>query len=292
VYFEYDKEKSFTILFTHGNAEDIGELRDWMSTLSIELKANICAYDYRGYGLNKPYGECSERDCYEDIYACYYWLLEEKHIPKKKIILVGRSLGTGPTVHMGAELFKKNKNKLPLPFGGMILQSPLTSAVRVVSNYLTIFPATDMFQNIDKIDKVRVPVFIIHGDVDSVVPYGHGVKMNESVLQQYRRDMWTVKDCGHNDIETKNIKEYIKKLRTYLASLDKDGVNEVKVEKSNGEVKKRDSLEKEKKKIVDSEPFDLPEAKVDQDFDKKSNTIPAIGQMHTTVPLFLQKTAT
>jgi len=232
VYFEYDKEKSYTILFTHGNAEDIGELRDWMSTLSIEIKANICAYDYRGYGLNKPYGECSERDCYDDIYACYYWLIEEKNIPKEKIVLFGRSLGTGPTVHMGAELFKKNKhNKSHQPFGGMILQSPLTSAVRVVSNYLTIFPATDMFQNVDKIDKVKVPVFIIHGDVDSVVPYSHGVKMQETVQQQYRRDMWTVKDCGHNDIETRNIKEYIKRLRAFLVSLDKDGVSEIKEKK-------------------------------------------------------------
>jgi len=281
VYFEYDKRNN-TLLFTHGNAEDIGELRDWMSTLSKELKVNICAYDYRGYGLNGPYGECSERDCYDDIYACYYWLIEEKKIPKEKIILFGRSLGTGPTVHMGAELCKKNKNKLPQPFGGMILQSPLTSAVRVVSNYLSILPATDMFQNIDKIDKVRVPVFIIHGDVDTVVPHAHGLKMYDTISQRYRRDMWSVKDCGHNDIEAKNIKEYVEKLRAYIASLDNDEVKPP----VNGELKKQDSLEKDKTKV--EEPLEV--TTVVQD-DKKNFTTPAIGQMHTTVPLFLQKTS-
>jgi len=104
----------------------------------------------------------------------------------------------------------------------MILQSPLTSAVRVVSNYLSMIPATDMFQNINKIDKVRVPVFVIHGNVDQVVPYLHGEKIFELTQEMYKHDFWTVKDCGHNDIESRNTTEYIGKLRDFVQRLKID----------------------------------------------------------------------
>jgi len=52
-------------------------------------------------------------------------------------------------------------------------------------------------------------------------------------------------------------------------------------------LKKQDSLEKDKTKV--EEPLEV--TTVVQDDKKKNFTTPAIGQMHTTVPLFLQKTS-
>ena len=39
---------SVTILFSHGNAEDLGMIYDWFSDLARVLKCNIMAYDYTG----------------------------------------------------------------------------------------------------------------------------------------------------------------------------------------------------------------------------------------------------
>lgn len=37
-----------TILFSHGNAEDLGMIYDWFSDLARVLRCNIMAYDYTG----------------------------------------------------------------------------------------------------------------------------------------------------------------------------------------------------------------------------------------------------
>ena len=48
---EYPGVKT-TILYSHGNAEDIGQLKKWMVYLSKMLKCNTMAYDYQGYGCS------------------------------------------------------------------------------------------------------------------------------------------------------------------------------------------------------------------------------------------------
>jgi pimeloyl-ACP methyl ester carboxylesterase len=39
-----------TILFSHGNAEDLNTCFQWLRRLSRELNVNMIAYDYPGYG--------------------------------------------------------------------------------------------------------------------------------------------------------------------------------------------------------------------------------------------------
>ena len=76
---------------------------------------------------------------------------------------MGRCLGTGPST----DLASRN------PVRGLILQSPIMSAIRVVMKSWTTLPF-DIFANCDKIHKVNSPVFIMHGKLDNVVPFEHG----------------------------------------------------------------------------------------------------------------------
>jgi len=41
-----------TLLFSHGNAEDLGMLYHRMKDLARALKVNVMAYEYSGYGLS------------------------------------------------------------------------------------------------------------------------------------------------------------------------------------------------------------------------------------------------
>jgi pimeloyl-ACP methyl ester carboxylesterase len=113
--FYIDRRSPVTILFSHGNAEDLGMIYEWFCEFSKELQVNIFAYDYEGYG--KASGVPNEQSCYDDIDAAYSFLTDVLHHPPENIVLYGRSLGSGPSSYL-AERLKKEGKKI----GGIMLQ--------------------------------------------------------------------------------------------------------------------------------------------------------------------------
>ena len=150
-----------TILFSHGNAEDLGMIYDWFNDLARVLRVNIMAYDYTGYG--KSNGTASEDNCYNDIDAAYKYLTEVRRIQPEQIVLYGRSLGSGPSCYLASKTATCGRS-----VGGVILQSPLLSAYRVAFNFRFTMIG-DRFPNIDYAPSIACPVFIIHGTQDEVV---------------------------------------------------------------------------------------------------------------------------
>lgn len=202
-----------TIIYTHGNAEDLGNLVEYLQMLSDHLNVNILGYDYQGYGYNGTIGDCSENACYEDIYCIYQFLIEHRGISSEQIILYGRSIGSGPSIHLAAELCK-SKSKRPL--GGVILQSGFKSVVSVLSPSLTWVPFMDIFTNSTKISDIKVPIFIIHGELDYIVPFEHSVELLS--LTQYPTHWW-ISDAGHNDIESRYKDELLIRLGNFIGTL-------------------------------------------------------------------------
>ena len=92
----------YTLLFSHGNAEDLG---DAISFLQMFRQAGfaVFSYDYRGYGTST--GRPTERGVYEDEAAAYRYLTETLHVPPDRVIAMGRSVGSAPAIHIAA-----NKN--------------------------------------------------------------------------------------------------------------------------------------------------------------------------------------
>lgn len=80
----------------------------------------------------------------------------------------------------------------------------------------------DIYPNIERIKKVKCPVMVIHGRLDEEVEVGHGVSLHQAVPEQFQREPWWVSDRGHNDITEGpgKLAEYIRRLRTFLLSLD------------------------------------------------------------------------
>lgn len=113
--FYIDQRAKVTLLFSHGNAEDLGTIYDWFVIFSSRLKVNVFAYDYEGYG--KSTGFPSEQACYDDIEAAYTYLTRSMHVPAENIILYGRSLGSGPSLYLAEKLAQQQ-----VRIGGVILQ--------------------------------------------------------------------------------------------------------------------------------------------------------------------------
>jgi len=71
----------------------------WRSEVAKDLKCNLCAYDYTGYGHSS--GRPSVADTIADVDTVYAWL-QRRGVQPQDIILYGQSLGSGPTLDLAA----------------------------------------------------------------------------------------------------------------------------------------------------------------------------------------------
>ena len=168
-FYNRDLEEFKTILFFHGNAGSL-ENRTYKLNHFKNLNLNFLIIAWRGFNGNK--GKPNEMGLYEDAESAIKWL-KAKGVKEKNIILYGESLGTGVAVEVA-----QNKN-----YAGVILESPFTSMVNMGKKYYPFFPVSfllkDKFESYKKINKISVPVLIMHGKVDKIVPYAMGKKMYE-----------------------------------------------------------------------------------------------------------------
>src|SRR5215813_14862862 len=153
---------AFTLLVSHGNAEDLGDDREWLEDLR-NAGFSVLAYDYQGYGTSQ--GKPAEKTAYEDEIAAYEYLTHELKTLPEHIIIFGRSVGSGPAVHLAARR----------PAAALILQSPFVSAFRVLTR-IPLLPF-DKFPNYKEIGRVHCPVLIIHGSSDRVIDAWHGQEL-------------------------------------------------------------------------------------------------------------------
>lgn len=173
----------YTILLSHGNAEDLSSIQPLMKAFEAH-GFSILAYDYRGYG--KSSGRATEKNTYEDIRAAYDYLIKERHLSPKEIILYGFSIGTGPTVDLATQV----------PVAGVILQSPFLSAFRVVTK-LPFFPL-DKYRNLRKITQISAPVLVIQASQDWIVPGWHAKVLYDAIKGP--KQWYSVEGAGHNDL--------------------------------------------------------------------------------------------
>jgi fermentation-respiration switch protein FrsA (DUF1100 family) len=173
----------FTVLFSHGNAEDIGDDQPLLERIRAAGFA-VLAYDYQGYGTSE--GKPTEHHAYDDEDAAYNFLVQTMHIQPTKIIAFGRSVGSGPAADLASRR----------PVAGLILESAFTSAFRVMTR-VSILPF-DRFDNLQKVKKVHCPVLIIHGAQDSVINVVHGRKLF-AAANEPKQALW-VEGANHNDV--------------------------------------------------------------------------------------------
>jgi len=173
----------YTIIYSHGNAIDIGGLT-YVQQQFFKHGYSIITYDYSGYGLSE--GEASEQQVYNDVQAIYDYLINHKNLRHEQIISYGHSLGAAIATDLA---FSR-------PVAALVLENPFVTAFRVKTVYQLV--PFDKFASIDKIDKVNTPVFITHSRDDNVIPFWHGEALFEKALNP-KQYLWFDK-TGHTDI--------------------------------------------------------------------------------------------
>lgn len=173
-----------TLLFSHGNAEDMGQYLPWFQELSIN-GLGIAAYDYPGYGRSS--GRPSEASCERAIAAAWKRLIE-KGVRPQDIVIMGRSVGSGPSVWLASG--EKEA-------AGLILISPFKSAFSTVIP-IPILPG-DRFPNLKRIKSIELPLLVIHGTEDSIISPSHGEALVEASSSE-KKAYHPIEGAGHNDL--------------------------------------------------------------------------------------------
>lgn len=132
-----------------------------------EAGHGVLALSYRGYPGSK--GSPTETGINLDARAAYDWLAE-RHA-KQDIILHGHSLGSGVAVYLAAGVEAH----------ALVLEAPFSAAVDVASERMPWLPVgllmLDQFRSRDRISQVRMPVLIVHGGRDAVIPPAHSERL-------------------------------------------------------------------------------------------------------------------
>ena len=203
--YEKDIKKFKTILFFHGNAGSLNN-RTYKLNHFKDLNVNFLIIAWRGFSGNM--GKPNETGLYEDARSAIRWL-NARGIKDKDILLYGESLGTAIAVEIA-----QNKK-----YAGIILESPFTSMINMGKKYYPFFPVSfllkDKFESHNKINKISVPILIIHGKVDKIVPYSMGKKMYELARQP---KFFYSQEYGDHMVEYD--KELLLALKNFIDSLN------------------------------------------------------------------------
>ena len=188
-----------TILFFHGNAGDLSNRNYKLNELS-KLNVNFLILAWRGFSGNK--GNPSEKGLYEDARSAVRWL-EKKGVKEKNLIIYGESLGTAIAIETA-----QNKN-----LAGIILESPFTSMVELAHNYYPFLPVKfllkDKYETIKKLPNIRSPLLILHGRLDTIVPFSMGKTLFEKANKP--RFKYFIDNDNHMMRYDQNLLDEIKK---------------------------------------------------------------------------------
>jgi len=227
-----------TILYSHGNATDVGMQSYAVETLVIACRVNVLFYDYTGYGYSGKPGLPSPAHIESDIQAAFDYLVNDAGIPANRIILYGQSLGSVPS----CILAKKHRVK------GMVIHAGLASAIRVLKPSLNKSPWFDLFRNADYIKEAKCPVFVIHGTLDQAVPFSNGKLLYDNA--PIKISPWWVEGANHNDIEMNYARQYYVRLSEAFREFTRMGT----AEPGESKTPPNDNHSKEVKKIISTQP--------------------------------------
>lgn len=190
-------EAKGTVVFLHGNAQNLTSHVLYVSWLP-EAGYNVLIADYRGYGLSL--GSPTRPGVYEDAAAMWAYARSRKDVDPERLILFGQSLGGANALALAG------REKLP-GLRAVVADSAFSSYARIgrekilqvpVLGYL-LWPFSPLIVSPGWSPRpasiAPVPLLLIHGDRDTVVPYSH----SERLFAEARppKFLWTIEGGQH-----------------------------------------------------------------------------------------------
>ncbi|MDJ0750772.1 MAG: alpha/beta hydrolase [Woeseiaceae bacterium] len=177
-----------TILFFHGNGGAVNHRAHRFRGLMAE-GFGVFMLGYPGYGGSD--GRPSERAFVEGAGLAYEYLQEEGLGPND-IVIYGESIGSGVAVQLATGVGAK----------GLVLEAPMSSAADVAREHYPWLLAgllmKDAYRSIDFIDGIEMPMLVIHGENDRIIPIELGRKLFDAAPDP--KTFVSLPGAGHNDL--------------------------------------------------------------------------------------------
>lgn len=171
------------VLLFHGNGGNVGD-RVVYAELFAREGLETLLLSYRGYGRSG--GSPSEEGLYHDAAAARRWA-RDRGLP---VVLFGESLG-------GAVAVESARREPP---AGLVLQATFTSLAEMADRIVPFGGrlVSQRFASLEKIGQIAVPLLVVHGDRDELVPHEMGRRLFEAAAGP--KGMLLVPGGGHNDL--------------------------------------------------------------------------------------------
>ena len=179
-----------TLLVFNGNAGN----RAHRAPLAAALQHHgfqVLLVDYRGYGGNP--GTPTENGLAADSRAARAYLTRRPDVDASRIVYFGESLGTAVAIDLAVEH----------PPAAIVLRSPFTSMADVGRYHYPLLPLRlllrDRFAAIDQIRRIRVPLLVIAGGRDGIVPIENSRRLYDAAVAP--KTLLVLPSADHNDYE-------------------------------------------------------------------------------------------
>lgn len=177
-----------TVLVFNGNAGNRAH-RGPLAAALHRHGVQVLLVDYRGYGGNP--GAPSEHGLAVDGRAARAYLAGRPDVDPSRLVYFGESLGTAVAVNLAVEH----------PPAALVLRSPFTSMSDVGQHHYPFLPVRlllrDRFAAIDQIRRIRVPLLVIAGGHDRIVPIDSSRRLYEAAMAP--KTLLVLPDADHND---------------------------------------------------------------------------------------------
>jgi alpha-beta hydrolase superfamily lysophospholipase len=187
-----------TVLLFHGNGETAPDY-DYAAWLFGGQGVALLVVDYRGYGWSD--GQPSLRHLLEDVTSIHA-AISEITPPGPKFIM-GRSLGSAPALHL-AHLY-------PGDYRGLIIESGFAHLLHLLVRRgfapEILADGLDPLGNLEKAKALQLPLLVIHGAEDSLIPLSHGQELYTACPHE-QKTLLVIQRAGHNNLSYVGQEQY------------------------------------------------------------------------------------
>jgi uncharacterized protein len=195
------------VLHLHGNGSNIS------GNLSQALRLHQAGFtvlmvDYRGYGRSQG-AFPTEASVYQDAQAAWAYLVQQRGIAPKQLVLFGHSLGGAIAIDLAL---------IQPDAAGLVVQSSFTSMRAMIDPArFWMLPVdwllTQRFDSLTKVRSLKMPVLYIHGTADATIP----ATMSEALFaaSPQPKRLFLVAGAGHNDVAEVGDAEYLQVLKQF-----------------------------------------------------------------------------
>ena len=198
-----------TLLWFHGNGGNLSDRVDQLRLIHHHLHVNVFMIDYREYGRSD--GSVSEEGTYRDAQASLEYLRGRPGIEQQQLVYYGQSLGAAVAVELALQAEPR----------ALILESPFISVQEMAKAVMPWLPIGGListkYESLSKIARLHMPLLILHGDRDEIVPFDQGQRLFEAANEP--KSFYTIPGAHHNDTYMVGGEAYFSRIQSFLTTL-------------------------------------------------------------------------